>query len=61
MTYDWVPQIIIGIVLAIVGAKLSLNFPIANLVRLALVVIGFAILVWGRSRAYAQFSVSISR
>ena len=54
-------KILVGIVLAIVGAKLSLNFPIANLVRLALVVISMAILVWGILGAYAQFSVSISR
>jgi len=57
MTYDFIPQIIIGIILVIVGARLPLTFGIANLVRLGLVVIGLAILVWGILNASAQFSL----
>lgn len=56
MVYEWVPQIIIGIILVIVGFRLPLDFVIANLVKLGLVVIGLAILIWGILGAYAQFS-----
>lgn len=59
MAYEWVPQIIIGIILIIVGIRLPLNFQIANLVRLGLVVIGLAILIWGILGAYAQFSTGL--
>jgi len=56
LVYEWVPQIIIGIILIIVGIKLPLNTPIATMVRLALVIIGLAILAWGILGAYDQFS-----
>ena len=59
MAYEWVPQIIIGIILVIVGFRLPLDFGIANLVKLALVVIGLAILIWGILGAYAQFSTGL--
>ena len=59
MVYEWVPQIIISIILIIVGIKLPIDVPIATLVRLALVIIGLAILVWGILGAYDQFSSAL--
>lgn len=57
MTYDFIPQIIIGIILMIVGAKLPLNFGAALWIRLALVVIGLAFLIWGILNASTQLSL----
>jgi len=56
MVYEWVPQIIIGAIMIIIGIKLPMNFPIANLVRLALIIIGLAVLIWGILGAFDQFS-----
>jgi len=50
------PQIIIGIILVVVGARLPLSFPIANLVRLALVLIGVTILGYGIFGTFTEFS-----
>jgi len=47
MIYDYVPEIIIGIILLVVGVKLNMNAPIANLVRLALILIGLVLLAYG--------------
>lgn len=56
MAYEWAPQIIIGIILIIVGARLPLNFAIANLVRLALVLIGITILGYGIFGTFTEFT-----
>lgn len=57
MGYEsWVPLLFIGVVLIIVGSKMPLNFPIANLVRLALIVIGVGVLIGGILGGADQFS-----
>ena len=55
MTYEFAPQIIIGIILLIVGVKLNMDFPIANLIRIALVLIGIVLMAYGVFGAFAQF------
>jgi len=47
MAYDFIPQIIIGIILIVVGARLNMNVPVATIVRLALILIGLVILGFG--------------
>ena len=47
MAYDFIPQIIIGIILVIVGAKLNIDAKAAMIVRLALILIGLVILGYG--------------
>ena len=47
MVYEWAPQIVIGIILIFVGARLNMDFPIANLIRLALILIGITIFGFG--------------
>ena len=56
MAYEWAPQIIIGIILLVVGVKLNMNFALANLIRLALILIGITILGFGIFGAFDQFT-----
>ena len=61
MAYEsWVPMLFIGIVLIIVGSKMPLSFPIANLVRLALIVIGVGVFIGGILGGADQFASSSS-
>lgn len=55
MGYDFVPQIIIGIILIFVGAKLNMSFPVANVIRLALILIGLVVLGYGIYGATSVF------
>ena len=47
MVYEYFPQIIIGIILLVVGVKLNMSFGLANLIRIALILIGLVILGYG--------------
>jgi len=53
MTFEFAPQIIIGIILLVVGVKLNMDFPIANLIRIALILIGIVLIAFGVLGAFA--------
>lgn len=56
MIYDFIPQIIIGIILIVVGIRLNMNNTIADIVRLGLVLIGIVVLGYGVFGATDQLS-----
>jgi hypothetical protein len=54
MAYEYIAELIIGIVLIAIGVKLDMDSPIANLVRLGLIIIGIVVLVLGIFGLFAQ-------
>lgn len=55
MAYEYIAEMIIGIVLIGIGIKLDMESNIAHLVRLGLVIIGIVVFVLGLLGLFAQF------
>lgn len=54
MAYEYVAEIIIGIVLIVIGIKLNMESPLAQLIRIGLIIIGIVVLAIGILGLFAQ-------
>lgn len=59
MVYEFIPSILIGIVLLVVGIRLTGNAPIVTLAKLALIVIGLIALGWGIFAGWAELTTGL--
>jgi len=55
MAYEYIAEMIIGIVLIAIGIKLNIDSSVAHLVRLGLVIIGIVVFAIGLLGLFAQF------
>lgn len=56
MAYEYIAEIIIGLVLIFIGVKLNMDSKAAHLVRLGLIIIGIVVFALGLLGLFAQFN-----